>query len=107
MHDRSLHPNVEVMDPAETRLLRQQIERSLRGAFDPSDVLPRLARLARVAEASSDDAIFANQKLAELLAERDPWRAALFVRRALVRRTNDDRAWAILAFCHTMLGNFR
>jgi Flp pilus assembly protein TadD len=95
------------MDPAETRRLRLEIERSLRGAFDPTDVLPRLARLARMASPSSDEAVFANQKLGELLAERDPWRAALYVRRALAQRDCDDRPWAILAFCHTLLGNFR
>jgi tetratricopeptide (TPR) repeat protein len=95
------------MEPAETQSLRQQIERTLRGAFDPADVLPRLARLARLASPSSDDGIFANHKLAELLVERDPWRAALYVRRALAHRPDDDRPWAILAFCHTLLGNFR
>jgi Flp pilus assembly protein TadD len=95
------------MEAAETHRLRREIERALRGAFDPADVLPRLARLARLAPASSDDAVFANQKLAELLVDRDPWRAALYVRRALAQRDGDDRAWAILAFCQTLLGNFR
>lgn len=95
------------MDRAETQSLRQEIDRALRGAFDPADVLPRLARLARLAAPSSDDAIFANQKLAELLVERDPWRAALYVRRALAERDSDDRSWAVLAFCQTLLGNFR
>ena len=95
------------MDPAATQSLRLEIERALRGAFDPADVLPRLARLARLAAPASDDAAFANQKLAELLVERDPWRAALYVRRALAWRSDDDRAWAVLAFCQTLLGNFR
>lgn len=95
------------MDPTETRRLRLEIERALRGAFDPADVLPRLARLARLAAPESDDGIFANQKLGELLVERDPWRAALYVRRALTHKDGDDRPWAILALCHTLLGNFR
>lgn len=95
------------MEPAETESLRGAIERALRGAFDPADVLPRLARLARLAAPSSDDGIFANHKLAELLVERDPWRSALYVRRALAHRPSDDRSWAILAFCQTLLGNFR
>jgi hypothetical protein len=63
------------MDHGETGSLRAEVERVLRGAFDPVDVLPRLARLARLADPASDDAIFAYQKLAELLVERDPWRA--------------------------------
>jgi len=92
---------------AETARLRQEIERALRHAFDPADVLPRLARLARLAPPASDDGIFAHRQLAELLVERHPWRAALYARRALVHRRDDDRAWAVLAFCQTLLGNFR
>ena len=92
---------------AESSRLRQEIERALRRAFDPADVLPRLARLARLAPPSSDDGIFAHRQLAELLVERHPWRAAIYARRALVHRRDDDRAWAVLAFCQTLLGNFR
>jgi Flp pilus assembly protein TadD len=87
--------------------LRQEIERALRRAFDPADVLPRLARLARLAPAASDDGVFAHRQLAELLVERHPWRAAIYARRALAHRSDDDRAWAVLAFCQTLLGNFR
>src|SRR5687767_15513386 len=90
----------------ETARLRREIERALRCAFDPADVLPRLARLARIAKPSSDDGVFAHRQLAELLVERHPWRAALYARRALAHRGHDDRAWAILAFCQTLLGNF-
>lgn len=91
----------------ETHRLRQEIERALRRAFDPADVLPRLARLARLAPPASDDGIFAHRQLAELLVERHPWRAAIHARRALQHRSGDDRAWAVLAFCQTLLGNFR
>lgn len=91
----------------ETRTLRQEIERALKRAFDPADVLPRLARLSRLSPASSDDGIFAHRQLAELLVERQPWQAALYARRALAHRSADDRAWAVLAFCQTLLGNFR
>jgi len=92
---------------AETHRLRQEIERALRRAFDPADVLPRLARLARLAPPASDDSVFAHRQLAELLVERHPWRAALYARRALAHGREDDRAWAVLAFCQTLLGNFR
>lgn len=90
-----------------TQRLREEIECTLRRAFDPADVLPRLARLARLAPASSEDALFAHRQLAELIAPRHPWRAALHARRALAHRGDDDRSWAVLAFCHTLLGNFR
>jgi Flp pilus assembly protein TadD len=91
----------------ETHRLREEIERALRRAFDPADVLPRLARLARLAAPASDDGVFAHRQLAELLVERHPWRAALYARRALAHRATDDRAWAVLAFSQTLLGNFR
>jgi tetratricopeptide (TPR) repeat protein len=95
------------METAEIQSLRHEIERSLRGAFDPTDVVPRLVRLARFAPPASDHGIFANHKLGELVAERDPWRGALYVRRALAHRPGDDRSWAVLAFCQTLLGNYR
>jgi tetratricopeptide (TPR) repeat protein len=87
--------------------LRSQIEWTLARAIDPSDVLPMLHRLARLAQAGSDDSLFANLHLAELLVERDPWRAALFARRVLAHRPEDDRGWATLALCQTLLGNYK
>ena len=87
--------------------LRRQIEWTLARAVDPSDVLPMLHRLARLALDGSDDSLFANLHLAELLVERDPWRAALFARRVLGHRPEDDRGWATLALCQTLLGHYK
>ena len=87
--------------------LRSQIEWTLARAVDPSDVLPMLHRLARLAHDGSDDSLFAHLHLAELLVQRDPWRAALFARRVLVHRPEDDRGWATLALCQTLLGHYR
>lgn len=87
--------------------LRRQIEWTLARAVDPSDVLPMLHRLTRVAIDGSDDSLFAHLHLAELLVERDPWRAALFARRVLAHRPEDDRGWATLALCQTLLGNYK
>ena len=87
--------------------LRHQIEWALARALDPRDVLPLLHRLARLAPDGSDESVFANLHLAELLVERDPWRAALYARRVLTRRPDDDRGWATLALCQTLLGNYR
>jgi tetratricopeptide (TPR) repeat protein len=87
--------------------LRRQIEWTLARAVDPGDVLPLLHRLARISEEGSDSQVFANLHLAELLVERDPWRAALHARRVLAQRPDDDRGWATLALCQTMLGNYR
>jgi hypothetical protein len=87
--------------------LRRQVEWTLARAVDPSDVLPMLHRLTRLAYDGSDDSLFANLHLAELLVERDPWRAALCARRVLAHRPDDDRGWATLALCQTMLGNYK
>ncbi|HXN33431.1 MAG TPA: tetratricopeptide repeat protein [Polyangiaceae bacterium] len=87
--------------------LRRQIEWTLARAVDPSDVLPMLHRLARVADDGSDESLFAHLRLAELLVERDPWRAALYARRVLRHRPADDRVWATLALCQTFLGNYK
>ncbi len=87
--------------------LRRQIEWTLARAVDPSDVLPMLHRLARLAPDGSDESLFAYLQLAELLVERDPWRAALFARRLLAHRPDDDRGWATLALCQTLLGNYK
>ncbi|HEY4016317.1 MAG TPA: tetratricopeptide repeat protein [Polyangiaceae bacterium] len=87
--------------------LRQQIEWTLARAIDPTDVLPMLHRLARIADDGSDESLFANVHLAELLVERDPWRAAIYARRVLVHRPVDDRVWATIALCQTLLGNYK
>ena len=91
----------------QTHELRRQIEWTLSRAVDPSDVLPMLHRLSRLAEDGSDESLFAHLHLAELLVERDPWRAALYARRVLALRPDDDRGWATLALCQTLLGNYK
>jgi hypothetical protein len=87
--------------------LRRQIEWTLARAVDPSEILPMLHRLARISDDGSDEILFANLHLAELLVERDPWRAALYARRVVAHRAVDDRGWATLALCQTMLGNYK
>ncbi|MDP9149073.1 MAG: tetratricopeptide repeat protein [Myxococcota bacterium] len=87
--------------------LRRHIEWTLARAVDPSNLLPMLHRLARLADNGSEDAVFANLHLAELLVERDPWRAALYARRVVAHRVDDDRGWATLALCQTFLGHYK
>src|SRR5579872_940259 len=91
----------------QTEELRRQIEWTLARAVDPSDVLPLLHRLVRLADDGSEESSFANLHLAELLVERNPWRAALCARRVLAHRPEDDRGWATLALCQTLLGNYK
>jgi hypothetical protein len=92
---------------AEAQRLRRDVEWALRRALDPNDVLPLLHRLARTAAAGSDESVFAHRHLAELIATRHPWRAALYARRVAKERPDDDRAWAVLALCQTLLENYR
>jgi hypothetical protein len=86
--------------------LRRQIEWTLARAINPSDVLPMLHKLVRLAEDGSEENVFAHLHLAELLVERHPWRAALCARRVLAHRPDDDRGWATLGLCQTLLGNY-
>src|SRR5215470_4768993 len=92
---------------AEAQRLRKDVEWALRRALDPSGVVPLLHRLARTAAPGSDESVFAHRHLAELIASRHPWRAALYARRVTSERPEDDRAWAVLALCQTLLGNYR
>jgi tetratricopeptide (TPR) repeat protein len=91
----------------EAERLRQDVEWALRRALDPADVLPMLHRLARTAKQGSEGSLFAHRHLAELLVERDPWRAALHARRVLDHASDDDRGWALLGLCQTLLGHYR
>jgi tetratricopeptide (TPR) repeat protein len=87
--------------------LRREVDRGLREQTDPEELLPLLARLARAAPPESDIWIFAHRHLAELGVEHDPWRAALFARRVIGLRPDDDGAWAVLGLAQSLLGHYR
>jgi tetratricopeptide (TPR) repeat protein len=91
----------------EVERLQREIEHALRDAVDAEDIFPLLARLARAASPDSDAWLFAHRHLAELGVEHDPWRAALFARRVLARRPDDDGAWAVLGLAQSLLGHHR
>ncbi len=93
--------------PGEVDRLRAEVELALREKLDAEDVLPLLARLARAADPESDAWLYAHRHLAEIGVEHDPWRAALFARRVVARRPDDDGAWAVLGLSQSLLGNFR
>lgn len=89
---------------SEAAKLRRDVELALSGP-DPLRVLPLLHRLAARAEDGSDECVFAHRQLAEVLLDRDPWRAALHARRVVGMRPDDDRAWAALGLSQSLLGN--
>src|SRR5215468_732872 len=93
--------------PGEIDRLRREVERALRENLDAEEILPLLARLARAADPDSDEWIYAHRHLAELGVEHDPWRAALFARRVIAHRPDDDGAWAVLGLAQSLLGHFR
>lgn len=93
--------------PGEVDRLRREVEDALSGEFDAETILPLLAQLARAADPESDEWIFAHRHLAEIGVEHDPWRAALFARRVLQRRRDDDGAWAVLGLALSLLANYR
>src|SRR5580658_10280084 len=66
-----------------------------------------LHRLARTAAPGSDERVFAHRQLAELLAEKNPWRAAIYAKRVIAERPDDDRGWALLGLSQTLLGHYR
>jgi Flp pilus assembly protein TadD len=94
-------------NPPETKRLRRNVEWALRRALDPAEVLPMVHRLARVAPEGTDEHVYAQRLLAELLADQHPWRAALSAKRVLAVHPLDDGAWSILALCYALLGHYR
>jgi Flp pilus assembly protein TadD len=93
--------------PDDLDRLRREVDRGFRANLEAEDLLPLLARLARAAPAESEDWIYAHRHLAELGVEHDPWRAALFARRVVRIRADDDGAWAVLGLSQSLLGNYR
>lgn len=91
-------------DPAR---LAKNVEYALRNAFSADDLLPMVETLARVAEKGSPTWAFAQQKLAELLVERDPWRAAIAARACCRLCPDEHAAHGLLALALTMLGHYR
>ncbi|MBI2391478.1 MAG: hypothetical protein HYV09_17950 [Deltaproteobacteria bacterium] len=92
-------------DPA---ALRATIERALRREDPDGEVIPMLERLQQIANEGSDHRRFADRRLAELLLEAEPWRAAMHLRRLLDDGGEDDDAlWALMGLAQALLGNHR
>lgn len=66
-----------------------------------------LERLQNIAGDGSDHRRFADRRLAELLLEADPWRAAIHLRRLIDRPGGDeeDAHWALMGLAQALLGN--
>ncbi len=66
-----------------------------------------LTELVSVAEDGTDASLFAHRHLAELELERNPWKAALHLRKLLEHADDDDIVHALMGLCHALLGNYR
>jgi tetratricopeptide (TPR) repeat protein len=87
--------------------LQRQIDRALAAGLDAEEILPLLGRLARATTPGSEAWLAAHRQLAELGVEHDPWRAALFARKVLAHRPDDDAAWAVMGLAQSLLRNYR
>lgn len=74
--------------------------------FEPHDLLPMVETLARIAERGSSTWAFANRQLAELVLEKEPWRAAAAARAVATSLPDDDAAHGLLALALTVLGHY-
>jgi Flp pilus assembly protein TadD len=86
--------------------MMSDIEWALAHELPSRDLVPMLRKLLRHAEHDSCAALFAKRKLAELIVQSEPWKAALLVKE-LLRRGADERLWALLGLAQTLLGNYR
>jgi Flp pilus assembly protein TadD len=86
--------------------LQSNIAWAMKHGLGACDLIPMFEKLLAHSPAGSAQATFATLQLSELLVERAPWRAAVLATRILKER-DEDRAWAILALAHTLLGNHR
>ncbi|HMJ13844.1 MAG TPA: tetratricopeptide repeat protein [Polyangiaceae bacterium] len=82
------------------------VDWAIQNELGPRDLVPMLEKLIRCAVPGSDAALFGKRQLAETLLQSAPWRAALLLRDVL-SHGDDDRAWAVLGLCHTLLGHYR
>ena len=82
------------------------VDWAIQNELGPRDLVPMLEKLIHVAPPGSDATLFAKRQLAETILQTAPWRAALLLREVL-SQGDDDRAWAVLGLCHTLLGHYR
>jgi Flp pilus assembly protein TadD len=83
------------------------VDFALRNDFTADEVVPMLEALARAEPAGTASWVFAQQKLAEVLVESDPWRAAIAARAAMAHAPDDEAPRALLGLALTLLGHYR
>ncbi len=94
-------------DERSVDMLRRRAERAIDEGRGRLVIEPLLEAILERAEEDDPARTFAHRHLAELLLERDPWSAALHLRKALARHANDDVAHSLMALAQALLGNYR
>lgn len=97
---------MKAKDPSELDRLRARIDDALRRERPRAEVMPLLERLLTQAPDGSELYVYAHRRIAELLLQSDPWRAALHLRRVIKASAADDTTHALMGLCQALLGNF-
>jgi Flp pilus assembly protein TadD len=97
---------MKAKDPSELDRLRARIDDALRRERPRNEVLPLLERMLSQVSDTSDLYAYAHRRIAELLLQTEPWRAALHLRRVIKAGAAEDTAHALMGLCQALLGNF-
>jgi tetratricopeptide (TPR) repeat protein len=100
------YENLMEQQAADLDRLLYDVEWAIANGLPPRDLAPMLKKLLRHAAPTSTVALFAKLELARVIVEDQPWKALGFAREVL-RHRDDDRAWAVAALAHTLLGNYK
>ena len=92
-------------DAALVDRLYTDIEWALSQGLPQTDLVPMLERLARSAPPHTPHYVYAKRQLAELLVQKQPFRAARLAQDVLSQQA-DDRAYSVLGLSHMILGNY-
>jgi Flp pilus assembly protein TadD len=87
--------------------LASNVRWAMKNAFEAGDLVPMVEALSRASARGSPDWVFAQRQLAELVVEKQPWRAAAAARQAARHAPDDCAAHALLGLASTLLGHYR
>lgn len=94
-------------DERSVDMLRRRAERAIDEGRGRLVIEPLLEAILERAAEDDPARTFAHRHLAELLLERDPWSAALHLRKVLAQHGADDVAHSLMALAQALLGNYR
>jgi len=97
---------MKAKDPSELDRLRARIDDALRRERPRAEIMPLLERLLSQAPEHGEIYVYGHRRIAELLLQTDPWRAALHLRRVIKTGSADDTTHALMGLCQALLGNF-